>query len=221
MITEADENYLKEIYTLAMDHETVTTSMLAECFDFSPATITGMLKKLAANGWVEHEPYRGVRLTESGTAIALKVLRRHRLMETFLVKILDIPWERVHQEAERLEHAISDYLEEKIDKLLDHPQFDPHGSPIPGVNGTIPSTPRLRLSDVPAGAWVEIVEVSDRDAGLLNHLHQMMLLPKAKIEIQSIEPIDGLITLLVDGQTRVLGQTSANQILVQPISNKS
>ena len=218
MVTEADENYLKEIYTLSSGQESVTTSMLAECFGYSPATITGMLKKMAAKGWVDYEPYRGVKLTESGTSLALSVLRRHRLMETFLVNILQVPWERVHTEAERLEHAISHYLEERIDELLGYPQFDPHGSPIPAADGSMPSTTRQRLSEISAGTWVEIAEVPDRNAELLQYLENMHLYPKVQCRVQAIDPIDGLITLLIDGEQKIVGQTSARQIFVNPIS---
>src|SRR5512146_806134 len=146
MRTEADENYLKEIYTLQLDHAPVSTSALADRLGYSSATVTGMLKKLASLHWVIYEPYQGVTLTETGRAIALEVIRHHRLIETYLAQALNIPWDRVHAEADRLEHALSEYLEERIDDLLGHPSFDPHGSPIPTPEGSIQPLDRRPLS---------------------------------------------------------------------------
>ena len=149
MWSEAEENYLKETYALQLDHDQVTTSMLAQRIGHSAPTVTGMLKRLSGRKWVTYEPYRGVTLTKSGKAAALDVIRRHRLLETFLTRVLDIPWDRVHAEAERLEHALSDYLEGRIDEYLGHPERDPHGSPIPAADGSIDEPDRLHLSDLP------------------------------------------------------------------------
>jgi DtxR family Mn-dependent transcriptional regulator len=215
MRTEADENYLKEIYALGQDHGQVTTSMLAERFGFTPATITGMLKKLASHGWVDYEPYRGVSLTEAGQKIALGVIRRHRLLETYLVQALNVPWEKVHAEAERLEHALSEYMEERIDEALGHPLVDPHGAPIPSANGQVKQVARLRLADLAAGERAEIIEVPDRSPELLTHLNQLGLIPGTEVTVAAIEPIDGLVTLRTSAGTCTLGQTSANQIFVK------
>ncbi len=221
MTTRADENYLKETYALQLDHGHVTTSMLADRIGASAATVTGMLKKLAARHWVIYEPYKGVTLTESGRAIALEVIRHHRLLETYLVTALDIPWDRAHEEAERLEHVISEYLEDRIDEILGHPHVDPHGSPIPGADGTIRESERLRLADVEAGATVEIVEVGDRQPGLLRHLDELCLRPGARIEVLGVEPIDGLIRLQTGDSERVLGSTSARHIIVRVIGKST
>ena len=218
MKTEADENYLKEIYTLELDHEHVTTSMLADRFGYAPATVTGMLKKLANLEWVVYEPYRGVTLTETGRVIALEVIRHHRLLETYLHQALNIPWERVHEEADRLEHALSEYLEARIDELLGHPTLDPHGSPIPSLSGQILNPVRLRLVDLAVGDTAEIIEVNDRSPELLTHLDKLQLYPRVQITITAIEPIDGLVTLQAAGQTQVLGQTSASQIIVRKLN---
>jgi DtxR family Mn-dependent transcriptional regulator len=217
MRTEADEDYLKEIYTLELDHAWVTTSMLADRFGYSPATITGMFKKLANLDWLVYEPYRGVTLTESGRAVALEVIRRHRLLETYLARALNVPWEKVHQEADRLEHALSDYLEQRIDEELGHPATDPHGSPIPSFNGQILNPLRLRLADLSVGDSAQILEVNDRNPELLTYLDRLQLYPLVQIEVIAIEPIDGLITILASGQTRQLGQTSAGQIIVKKL----
>lgn len=221
MRTEADENYLKEIYALEQDHGQVTTSMLAERFGYSPATITGMLKKLALHGWVDYEPYQGVSLTESGRMIALGVIRRHRLLETYLVQVLKVPWERVHAEAERMEHTLSEYMEERIDEALGRPQFDPHGAPIPSVNGQVKNIERLRLSDLAAGEHAEIVEVPDRSPELLTYLNQLGLIPGIEITVVSIETIDGLVTLQTPSGTCTLGQTSANQVFIKKLPVKT
>ena len=217
MRTEADESYLKEIYLLERDHEQVSTSMLANRFGYSPATITGMLKKLAGSGWVTYEPYMGVTLTESGRAIALEVLRRHRLLETYLVRVLNVPWERVHEEAERLEHVLSDYLEERIDEVLGHPTVDPHGAPIPTANGEIVHPERLYLSDLVVGERAEVIEIDDQNSELLTHLGSMQLYPLAQFEVMDIKPFDGLITITVSGQAHTLGRPSAAHIIVKKI----
>jgi|WetSurMetagenome_2_1015567.scaffolds.fasta_scaffold76920_2 DtxR family transcriptional regulator, Mn-dependent transcriptional regulator len=218
MRTVADEDYLKEIYALELDHGHVTTSMLADSFTCSPATVTGMLKKLAHLEWVVYEPYHGVKLTPVGKEIALEVIRHHRLIETYLSLALDIPWERVHAEADLLEHALSEYLEERIDSLLGHPSFDPHGSPIPSREGTISDSGRLRLSDLPENSQAEVLEIRDRDPELLIHLDKLNLLPHTRLRVLHKEPIDGLITIQVEGMKHVLGRISSSQIIVRLIS---
>jgi DtxR family Mn-dependent transcriptional regulator len=218
MRTEAEENYLKEIYTLELDYEHVTNSLLADAFGYSPATITGMLKKLANLDWVVYEPYRGVSLTETGRAIALEVIRHHRLLETYLTQELNIPWDRVHEEADRLEHVLSEDLEERIDELLGHPMLDPHGSPIPSLNGQILNPVRLHLSDLSVGDHAEIIEVNDHNPDLMTHLDQLKLYPFVQITVMAIEPIDGLITIQASGLIHILGQTSARQIIVKKLN---
>jgi DtxR family Mn-dependent transcriptional regulator len=132
---------------------------------------------------------------------------------------LNIPWDRVHEEAERLEHALSEYLEARIDELLGHPTMDPHGSPIPTLSGQITNPSRLRLVDLAPGDRAEIVEVNDHNPDLLTHLDQLQLFPSVQITVAAIEPIDGLITLQAAGQTQVLGQVSASQIHVKILSD--
>ncbi|HVN55890.1 MAG TPA: metal-dependent transcriptional regulator [Anaerolineaceae bacterium] len=221
MRTETDENYLKEIYTLGLDHPLISTSLLASRLGYSPASITGQLKKLANLHWVVYEPYQGVTLTETGRAIALEVIRHHRLIETYLVRALDIPWDRVHEEAEKLEHALSEYLEERIDEMLGHPSVDPHGSPIPSRDGIVFDSNRLRLADLPKGAVADILEVNDRDPNFLGHLDKINLRPGTQFEVLDVEPFDGLITIRVSNQVHTLGQTSASQIFVKKREEKS
>jgi len=191
--------------------------MLAKRMECSSATVTGMLKKLAHLGWVVYKPYHGVTLTESGQAIALEVIRHHRLLETYLARALNVPWDRVHEEAERLEHALSEYLEDRIDAALGHPTIDPHGSPIPSPNGAIANATRLHLSDLAVGDQAEIVEINDHDPKLLTHLAQFKLFPLAQFTVKALEPFDGLITIQTAGQTHVLGRASAGQIIVKKL----
>jgi DtxR family transcriptional regulator, Mn-dependent transcriptional regulator len=217
MITDADESYLKEIYTLSLDNDWVTTSMLADAMGFSPPTVTGMLKKLAENQWVVYEPYQGVQLTNEGKQIAIKVLRRHRILESFLVTVLKVPWEKVHPEAERMEHVLSDDLADRMEEHLGFPATDPHGAPIPSLSGDINQSSRLYLSHLNIGDRAEILEVNDRNPDLLNRLEQMNLYPGDKIGLNNIEPIDGLMTIEHNDQLYIFGQNSANQILVRKI----
>lgn len=203
---------------MALDNEHVTTSMLADRLGYSPATVTGMLKKLARLGWVIYEPYRGVTLTESGRVIALEVIRHHRLLETYLVQALNVPWDKVHEEAEGLEHVLSEYLEERIDEVLGHPTMDPHGSPIPSHSGSIVNAVRLHLSDLAVGDQAEIIEINDHDPQLLAHMAQFKLYPLVHFTVTAIEPFDGLITIRASGQIHVLGRVSAGQIIVKKLN---
>ena len=220
MRSEAEENYLKETYALQLDHRQVTTSLLADRVGHSAPTVTGMIKRLAGLKLLSYKPYRGVTLTKSGRTAALDVIRRHRLLEAFLTRTLGVPWDRVHDEAEKLEHAISEYLESRIDEYLGHPSVDPHGSPIPALDGSIREPPRVRLSDLPAGSLAELVEADDREPGLLAHLSEMHIGVGTRIEILEVEPVDGLVTLLVGGQRRVLGRIAARRIIVRNIEGE-
>jgi DtxR family transcriptional regulator, Mn-dependent transcriptional regulator len=218
MRTVADEDYLKTIYELELDHPQVTTTMLAERFDYSPATVTGMLKKLAHLEWVVYEPYQGVTLTSAGREIALEVIRHHRLIETYLSRELEIPWERLHAEADKLEHVLSDYLVERIDTRLGHPSFDPHGAPIPSPEGLVPASSRVRLADLTENTIAEVVEVNDHDPEFLVHLDKLDLQPNTHLKVLHVEPIDGLMTIEVGGSTHVLGRISSSQIFVRELS---
>lgn len=221
MTTETDENYLKEMYMLEQDHDHATTTLLADRLGFSAATVTGQLKKLADHNLVTYSPYQGANLTEAGRAIALETIRHHRLLETYLAHALGIPWNRVHVEAEKLEHVISEYLEERIDQMLNHPVVDPHGSPIPSREGAIEDTGHVRLTDLRLGDHAEIVEVNDHYAGLLERLDELGLRLGTRLEVSGIEPFDGLITVTVESGTYTLGQTSAKQLRVKVIGKEN
>src|SRR5271157_1085753 len=215
MKSATEENYLKETYALQLEHGQVTTSMLADRIGHAAPTVTGMLKKLASRKLVNYEPYQGVTLTRSGRAAALEVIRHHRLLETYLTRALGVPWDRVHEEAEKLEHVLSEYLEGLIDEYLGHPGTDPHGSPIPAPDGSVKEPERLRLSDLPARSFAQVVEVGDREPALLARLGEIQLGLGTKLQVLDVEPIDGLITILVAGKKHVLGQTAASQITVR------
>jgi len=219
--SETEENYLKETYALQLEHNKVTTSMLADRLGHSAPTVTGMFKKLASRKLVSYEPYQGVTLTKSGRAAALEVIRHHRLLETYLTRALGVPWDRVHEEAEKLEHGLSEYLEGLIDEYLGHPASDPHGSPIPALDGSIKEPDRLRLSDLPAGSSAQVAEVGDREPGLLVRFKEMHLGLKTKLKVLEVEPVDGLVTILVAGQKHILGQTAASQIIVRILKGES
>jgi DtxR family Mn-dependent transcriptional regulator len=218
--TIAEENYLKETYALQLEHNPVTTSMLAERIGQSAPTVTGMFKKLASRKLVSYEPYQGITLTKSGRAAALEVIRHHRLIETYLTRALGVPWDRVHEEAEKLEHVLSEYLEDRIDEYLGHPASDPHGSPIPALDGSINEPDRLRLSELPAGSSAEVVEVGDHEPGLLARFREMHLGLKTRLKVLEVEPVDGLVTIFVADQKHVLGRTAASQIMVRKLKGE-
>ncbi len=221
MTTDTDQDYLKEIYMLELDREHATTTLLADRLGFSAATVTGQLKKLAGLELVYYSPYRGATLTEAGRLIALETIRHHRLLETYLAEALGVPWDRVHVEAERLEHVISEYLEDRIDEMLDHPLTDPHGSPIPSREGTVMDNGRVRLTSLKPGESAEIIEVNDRDPRLLERLDELGLSLGTRVVVKSIEPVDGLITISVGKLQHTLGQNSAGQLIVNVCENET
>lgn len=219
MQTQTIEDYLKAIYELGLEgpREKLATTALAERLGVSPATVTGTLKKLARLKLVIHKPYRGVELTEAGRKIALEVIRHHRLIELYLQQALGVPWDRVHAEAEKWEHVLSEELEDRIDEFLGHPTHDPHGAPIPTRDGTLPSAPeeRLSLRELAPGQAAVVTEVSDHDPELLRYLGERGLYPNARVEVLAKEPFGGPLTVRVRAQEHVLGQEAARYVWVQ------
>ncbi len=214
MQTQAVEDYLKTIYELEQDAGKVSTTALSERLGVAPASVTGMVKKLAGLKLVKHEPYRGVGLTATGKKIALEVVRHHRLVESYLAEALDVPWDKVHEEAEKWEHVISEEMEDLIAAKLGNPTNDPHGAPIPARDGSMPEAHLQRLSDLQAGETAVVAEVSDHDAELLRYVGELGLFPRAKLKVVSTAPFHGPVTVLVDGRQHAIGREVAGHILV-------
>jgi DtxR family transcriptional regulator, Mn-dependent transcriptional regulator len=185
MLSESMQDYLKTIYDLGRTHQRVTTNALAETLNVAAASVTGMVKKLAEMKLVEYEPYQGVTLTRAGEKIALEVLRHHRLLELYLTEALGYSWDRVHEEAERMEHAISEEFADKVSALLGDPKTDPHGAPIPSKDGHMASISRLPLSDIAAGRTVQVERVPDEQPELLRHVAELGLVPRAIVTVVS------------------------------------
>jgi DtxR family Mn-dependent transcriptional regulator len=209
MTTRSSEDYLKAIYGLSAGDDAVATTALAEQLMLAPASVTGMIKRLSEQGLVAHAPYRGVRLTAEGRRIALRILRRHRLVEAYLVANLGYTWDTVHDEAERLEHAVSDELVERMAQSLGHPSFDPHGDPIPDADGRIADFVHVPLVDVAAGETVTISRADTRDDGRLRYLAAEGLVPGTMVRLLERQPYRGPVTLEVAGNRRILGHELA------------
>ncbi len=212
-LTRSVEDYLKAIYRLAPAGQPAATSDIAHLLELSAPSVSGMVKRLSEQGLLEHAPYRGVVLTADGRRAALRMVRRHRLIESYLVAFLGYSWDAVHDEAERLEHAVSDTLVERMASALGDPAVDPHGDPIPTADGDIAEVPAVPLAEVPVGVVVEIRRVKVADAGRLRYLAELGLTPRALITVTGRQPFDGPVTLgTVDGE-RVLGAELARGIL--------
>lgn len=217
----AVQDYVKVIWSLAENaaESSVSTGAIAGELGVSGPSVSSMVRRLEADGLIEHEPYRGVRLTDRGRVLALEVVRHHRLLETFLARALGMSWDRVHAEAEILEHHISEELEDLIDEHLGAPEFDPHGHPIPRRDGTIPSLPLRSLVDLDAGEDGFIAQVRDDAPDVLQYLEQHGLVVGARVEIVGVDRIAGTITLRTEGaDTCVLGSSLAQRIDLKGIS---
>lgn len=219
--THAVEDYLKTIYQIQSMYGRATTKQIAERLEITPASVTGMIKKLAQTKppLVEYRKHQGVILTDSGEQVALETIRHHRLLEMFLHQMLGYEWEDVHAEADRLEHVISEEFEERIAEALGHPSFDPHGDPIPTRELELLETPTIRLSELRQGSQAVVQRVDDRDAGLLRYLSEIGMVPSAKIEIVDYSPFDENLHILIQGQrdSVVLGSRITRQIFVTEV----
>jgi DtxR family Mn-dependent transcriptional regulator len=215
-LTAAVEDYVKAIYMLQGSREAASTNALAVRLDVTPSAVSGMLRKLAALGLVEHEPYHGVRLTERGRLVALEVVRHHRLLELFLVESLGMGWDEVHAEAEVLEHVLSDELEELIAAKLGDPTLDPHGDPIPSRELAIADDVGTRdLYQLEPGDHGTLVRVSDADPKMLRYLTERGITPGERLEVIERQPFDGPLSVRVGKRVHVLGATLARAIRVQ------
>jgi len=219
MLSQAMENYLKIIYEILEKHERASTSMIAERMGLSSPSVTSMIKRLADLNLVSHAPYQGVQLTPIGERTAVEIVRHHRLVELYLAQALGVPWDQVHDEAEKLEHVISEDLEDRIAQALGDPTVDPHGSPIPSRDGTVVRVDGAPLSSMPAGQTVAVVEVDDRNPDLLRYLGDLDLYPGAEIEIVRVEPYEGPFVVHTGGREVVIGRAAANEIRVAPLAS--
>ncbi|MFN2454977.1 MAG: metal-dependent transcriptional regulator [Pyrinomonadaceae bacterium] len=216
-ITPVVEDYLKMIYRIAQESGQVRTVALAEALNVKPASVTAMLKTLAELKLVEYEPYYGVTLTDAGAKVALEVIRHHRLIELYLVEALGFSWDEVHEEAEALEHVISEKLEARIAAHLGHPTLDPHGDPIPALDGTVPESSALSLADVPVGKEAHITRVADQQAERLRYLGKLGIVPKAVVRVTAAAPFDGPLSVRIGKKTHALDRKLAKMILVESL----
>ncbi|MDF2440580.1 MAG: DtxR family transcriptional regulator, Mn-dependent transcriptional regulator [Abditibacteriota bacterium] len=235
VLSTAAEDYLKTIYKLretgvravgneargneargneAREGAPVTTQALADGLQVAAPSATAMVKKLASLKLVAHEPYRGVTLTPAGEKIALEVIRHHRLVETFLAEVLGMDWDQVHDEAEKWEHILSEEVEAKIDAALNSPTHDPHGAPIPTLDGRIASDGWQPLLRAGAGDRVTVRRVSDRNPAVLRHLREVGLIPGARLEVLRAAPESGVLELQVEAQARIVGTEPARAVWV-------
>lgn len=212
------EDYIKQIYLgqqQAADH-LVPMGRLAGAVGVAPGTATAMVKTLAEAGLVEYEPRGGTWLTRKGERLALHVLRRHRLIESFLVKVLGLDWSDVHKEAEELEHAISEALLARIAAYLDHPSHDPHGDPIPTAEGIVARSDLTPLSEAPPGGACRIARVADQDARFLRFVEGRGLMPGTRVGVEAQDDLGGATAVrLGDGRLVTLGATAAAKIMVE------
>jgi DtxR family Mn-dependent transcriptional regulator len=215
-ISSAIEDYAKAIYALELRAgEAVTTNALAERLGVTPGSASGMVKRLAELGLVEHEPYRGVQLTDDGRRVALEVIRHHRLLELYLVQSLGVPWDRVHEEAEVLEHVLSEELEELIAAKLGNPTHDPHGDPIPTRELTIEEEPTQSLQSLEAGATGRFTRVSDSDPEMLRFLADRGISPGDSFEVIDKQPFGGPLFIRFGDNVNVLGGDLAKAMRVE------
>lgn len=212
-LSQTAEDYLKEIYKLESEHGRATTSALAASLGVSPPSVTSMLKKLAALKLAVHERYRGVTLTVAGRKAAVEVIRHHRLLEQYLSETLGMPIDEVHAEADRLEHAISEELEARIDETLGFPTHDPHGDPIPDAALNVGADELRPLHALGPGERSTVRRVPD-DTEVLRYLRGLGLLPGAAVELVRTEPFDGPVTVATEGAERVIAFELADQIRV-------
>jgi DtxR family Mn-dependent transcriptional regulator len=219
---QAIEDYLKTIYALAEIESPVTTSRIAEARQVKPGSATSMIQRLARLKLVDYEKHYGVSLTDAGRDIALEVIRHHRLIELYLIEALGFSWDEVHEQADILEHVISEKLEERIAAALGYPRFDPHGDPIPARDGTLHPVPGRPLASLPVGSRGRVARVvGDEYSELLQYLAELGLTPGATLVVTAVAPFAGPVTVSIDGEPRVVGQRVAGAVLVESLGADS
>lgn len=217
MTTPAVEDYLKAIYQLSEAGAPVSTSAIADRLGIAAGSVTGMLKRLAEAGLVEHTRYYGARLTENGVLTAVRTIRRHRILERFLVDVLGYTWDCVHDDAERLEHVVTDEMIDRMAGVLGAPDADPHGAPIPSALGEFNEQVFPSLADMERGERAILRQVPDDDAAALRYLAELQLTPGASLEVVDVAPFNGPMHVLINGAEQVLGRELATKIKVERI----
>ena len=213
-LTRSVEDYLKAIYRLSPEGRPAATSEIARLLELSAPSVSGMVKRLSELGLLEHIPYNGMQLTETGRRAALRMVRRHRLIEAYLVQFLGYSWDTVHAEGERLEHAVSDTLVERMAAALGHPVVDPHGDPIPGADGSIHEAACTPLADADIGETVEIRRVDESEPERLRYLALLGLVPGVVLTVLDRQPFGGPVTVEAAGERHSIGAELAQVVLV-------
>lgn len=216
-LTRSVEDYLKTIYRLSSQGGFASTSDIAEILVVAPPSVSGMVKRLSEAGLIEHVPYRGVQLTNQGRQAALRTIRRHRIIEAYLARFLGYDWDTVHDEAERLEHAVSDELIARMAHALGDPSTDPHGAPIPTAEGDIDETELASLADAAVGTEVVLRQVNDDDAPVLRYLAEQGLTPGVRMTVTARQPFNGPTIVDVGGRERVIGRDLAATLRCEPV----
>ena len=218
-LTNSIQDYLKNIYELTENGETASTNALASKLNVKPASVTGMLKKLASTKppLVAYQKHQGVRLTKTGEKAALEVIRHHRLIEAWLVRTLGYSWEEVHNEAERLEHAISEDFEQRIAAAMGNPERDPHGEPIPSAELIMPADKSIPLASLQTGQEARVSRVHSQDPGLLHHLEVIGLIPGRRVKALEVSPFDQVLHLQIQDREEVfvLGPAITQQVFIE------
>lgn len=214
-LTPTTQAYLMAAHALGAGGDPVTSGAMAERLGASPSSVSEGVRKLVTLGLAEHRPYAPVELTESGRSFAVAMVRRHRIIETFLAQCLDYPWDAVHAEADALEHVVSDRFVDALDAFLDHPRRDPHGDPIPTRDGRVDPLGDIPLDDVPEGASGVVTRVSDRDNTVLRHLADIGLRPDSPVRVVSRQVELGIIAVTLGGKTVQVGTPVAAAVRVR------
>lgn len=220
-LTAPVEDYLKTIYEIERESGAAATNDIAGRLSIAPASVSGMVRRLSEQGLLSHERYHGVRLTSAGRKAALRTLRRHRVIEAYLAQRLGYPWDRVHEEAERLEHAASEELIDRMASALGNPRVDPHGAPIPTREGAVDETAHHTIADLEPGAEARVVRVSDEDGAMLRYLATLGIVPGTDVRLIARAPFDGPLSVAVAGITHAVGPALAARITVEPRAGKS
>lgn len=219
-LTQPVEDYLKAIYAIGKGSGPAATNEIAQRLALAPASVSGMVRRLADQGLLAYERYHGVKLTETGRRAALRTLRRHRVIEAYLARALGMSWDRVHDEAERLEHAASDELIDRMAAKIGEPMVDPHGAPIPTRDGAVDETEHMSLAELMVGKSGVVARVADEDPQVLRYLGELSIRPGTQITVKARAPFDGPITLAVGKQELSIGPALAAHVLIVPARDR-